>query len=135
LTEGRDGFLYGATGDGGTTRGGALFKGNKDGTGFRILHTFRPTGGDGWAPLAPLVKGNDGALYGPTRDGGQHGQGTVFRLNEDGSGYRVVWSFPGGEEAGHPLGFVQSRDGAIYGATLAGGEFGGGTLFRLAPHR
>jgi uncharacterized repeat protein (TIGR03803 family) len=135
LLEGSDGALFGATSGEDGDVAAVVVRLKKDGTAFRVLHTFRPTGGDGWAPLAPLVKGDDGALYGTTRDGGQHGQGVVFRLNEDGSGYRVVWSFTGGDEAGHPLGFVQSRDGAIYGATLAGGEFGGGTLFRLAPHR
>jgi len=41
-------------------------------------------------PEAPLVRGKDGALYGTASMGGAGYVGTVFRLNGDGGGYRVL---------------------------------------------
>ena len=38
-------------------------------------------------PYAALVQGADGALYGTTIDGGTSGDGTVFKINEDGTGF------------------------------------------------
>lgn len=40
LIEGPDGKLYGATSGGGSTNGGVLFRINRNGTDFTILHTF-----------------------------------------------------------------------------------------------
>ena len=40
LVEGNDGFLYGASYEGGATNHGALFRISKTGTGFTVLHNF-----------------------------------------------------------------------------------------------
>jgi uncharacterized repeat protein (TIGR03803 family) len=37
----------------------------------------------------------DGALYGVTPNGNATAQGTIFRINKDGSGYSVIFAFPG----------------------------------------
>jgi uncharacterized repeat protein (TIGR03803 family) len=39
----------------------------------------------GGYPLAGLIQGADGALYGTASSGGSHGSGTVFKLNPDGT--------------------------------------------------
>ena len=88
LIEGSDKALYGTAAGG----PGGVFKLNEDGSGYQILRGFNDA-----RPFAPLVKGRDAALYGTTFQGGDRpfgiGTGTVFRLNEDGSGYRIVYSF------------------------------------------
>src|SRR5688572_4593677 len=70
VIEGSDGVLYGTTVYGGAspvssfyTDAGVVFRMNKDGSGFRILHHFSRT--DGSSP-GPLLEASDGNLYGST---------------------------------------------------------------------
>ncbi|MCX6915959.1 MAG: hypothetical protein NT167_23435, partial [Verrucomicrobia bacterium] len=88
------GALYGTTYAGGDSSVGTVFKVNKDGTGFVILHQFAgESAGDGSHPAAALIVGISGALYGVTEDGGMDDLGTVFTLATDGSGYSILHSF------------------------------------------
>ena len=80
LMEGSDGALYGTTLAGGI-RGfipkgfGTVFRLNKDGSGYTIIHSFgSPPDGNG--PGGALMEGNDGMLYGTTRGGGSNETGT-----------------------------------------------------------
>src|SRR5439155_815833 len=96
LVEGSDGALYGATVDNGfgSDPGPMAFKINKDGRGYTIMHNFSSYDGDG--PMAKLLEGTDGALYGTTSGGGYsypNNVGTVFRLNKDGSGFSILHFF------------------------------------------
>ena len=63
---------------------GIIFRINSDGTGYTVLHRFVPATEDGHQPLAPLLLGSDGALYGSTYLGGVYATnnvyGTLFRL-------------------------------------------------------
>src|SRR4051812_31073958 len=43
----------------------------------------------GLHPQAPVLIGSDGVLYGTTSNSAD-GRGTVFRLNADGSGFRLL---------------------------------------------
>ncbi len=131
LVEGRDGALYGTTLEGGTKNAGTVFKLNKDGGGYAVLHSFFSSEADGFKPMAGLLPGSDGALYGTT-DGGGSGNGrngTVFKLNPDGSGYRTLHSFLDGGTPRSSL--LEGRDGALYGTTQNGGAKGAGTVFKL----
>jgi uncharacterized repeat protein (TIGR03803 family) len=151
LVEATDGCLYGTTQNGGDYDLGAVFKMNKDGTGYEVLHSFAGTNGpgpssDGASPSAGLVQGADGVLYGTTScddlyEGGDQsesfinvvGNGTVFRLELDGSGYQVLKHFTGGLDGSCPYGgLIQATDGMLYGTTFNGGA-GEGTVFRLNP--
>src|SRR4030095_3604306 len=86
VMEGSDGALYGTTSFGGNGNCvndfdpgcGTVFKLNKDGRGYTILHHFNGPGGDGQVPVAGLVEGSDGVLYGTTTVGGSNDVGTVF---------------------------------------------------------
>src|SRR5262249_47737107 len=69
LLEGRDGALYGTTSGGGggdPQDNGTVFKLSKDGSGYRVLHNFSYEVLSASVPLAPLIQGSDGALYGTT---------------------------------------------------------------------
>jgi uncharacterized repeat protein (TIGR03803 family) len=131
LIQETDGALYGTTGLGGSSSEGTVFKLNPDGSGFSVLKSFDPSQGGGVEPLAGLIQGLDGALYGTTEFGGSSGSGTVFRLNRDGTGYSVLKNFTGAD-GGLPVArLAQGPDGALYGTTQNGGDHGGGTVFRI----
>jgi uncharacterized repeat protein (TIGR03803 family) len=82
LIEGRDGFLYGTAPSGGqpvtASRYGVVYRMDKAGV-VTVVHTF--TGPDGSKPLAALVQGADGGLYGSTVVGGTFGLGVLFRID------------------------------------------------------
>jgi len=132
LIEGTDQVLYGTTFDGGNTGYGAVFKLNKDGTSYSILHNFSTISGEGQNPWR-LLEASDGILYGTTFYGGTNGSGTVFRLNKDASGYAVLHSFNGGPFDANPSSPLwEGDDGALYGTTRRGGGLeNAGSIFKL----
>jgi uncharacterized repeat protein (TIGR03803 family) len=77
-----DGNFYGTTAAGGSytnqSAGGTVFKISTNGT-FTTLYSF-DADEDGSNPMAALVQGSDGRLYGTTYYGGEGAAGTVFRL-------------------------------------------------------
>jgi uncharacterized repeat protein (TIGR03803 family) len=108
---------------------GTVFRLNKDGSDYSILHTFGDGIGDGAIPVSGVVEGTDGTLYGTTSAGGNSGYGTAFKLNKDGSEYQVLHNFTGTDSAPEAA-LVEGNDGALYGTTFVGS--GDGTVFRLS---
>jgi uncharacterized repeat protein (TIGR03803 family) len=143
LLQTADGMLYGTTPSGGTTGGhfgaGTVFQVAPDGSGFNVLYTFKG-GADGGAPLAGLIQGSDGMLYGTTAAGGgfqtcaASGCGTIFTIATDGSAYAILHSFTGvATDGGGPAGgLIQTSDGTLYGTTAGSGAHGNGTIFQIA---
>jgi uncharacterized repeat protein (TIGR03803 family) len=136
LIVGKDGALYGTTASGGTNArpatfaGGTVFRLNPNGAGFTLLYSFKGNAIDPGAPSGPLFQGSDGALYG-TSTGLGYNDGNVFRLNPNGSGYLVLYTFqfPGGTEVARG-GLVQGLDGSLSGVT-SGQQ--GGNVFKINP--
>lgn len=133
VIEGTDGGLYGVTHYGGSADLGTVYCLNRDGTGFRLVHSFTAVGKDGVQPFGGVVEGSDGVLYGTTNFGGANNLGVLFRVNRDGGNYRVLRSFKGGVTDGSfPYGaLVEDSEGALYGTTLTGGSGDLGTVFKL----
>jgi len=129
-----DGWLYGTTFYGGANDYGTVFAVTTNGTSFTNLYNF--TGGtDGAYPLAGLVVSN-GALYGTANLGGSGGSGTVFTLNTEGTGFRVLKTFSvtSGEVNGdgaNPHASLLLSGNILYGTASAGGTAGYGTVFAL----
>ncbi|MGA2174949.1 MAG: choice-of-anchor tandem repeat GloVer-containing protein [Verrucomicrobiota bacterium] len=135
LLKGADGFLYGTTASGGTTGNGVVFKLGADGSSYTVLYEFTNGPGDGAAPLANLIQGADGALYGTTDQGGSNYSGTVFKLNTSGGGYTLLYNFAGSPDGAEPAApLLQDRYGTLYGTTQYGGTNGDGTIFSLATN-
>jgi uncharacterized repeat protein (TIGR03803 family) len=131
------GVLYGTTSKGGSSLDGVVFSLTRSGAGwsFSTLYSFDPHGSDGIHPVSSLVLDRFGSLYGTTEFGGVHNSGsagTVFKVTP--AGESVLYSFIGvGDGADPQAGVVIDGTGAIYGTTLAGGDFGQGVVFKLTP--
>lgn len=163
LVEDSNGDLYGATSNGGGASAcslgcGVVFELKPSGSTFteHVLHRFQG-GSDGEGPLATLLLGKNGVLYGTTFAGGSGscdvasgytGCGTVFSLTPSGTKYKekVVYNFTGGNDGESPRGsLIADQTGNLYGTTLNGGntnseclpDGGGkdtcGVVFRLSP--
>jgi len=138
LVEGADGCFYGTT-----VMGGVGF-----GTVFRfslhsgITNLYKFYNYDGSQPRFGLLRSQDGSYYGTANGGGISkywdkpclmGCGSVFRIGPDGN-LTNLWFFNGSGGGKPEATLVDGGDGYIYGTTSEGGEYGGGTFFRLNPH-
>ncbi|MEA3489001.1 MAG: choice-of-anchor tandem repeat GloVer-containing protein [Candidatus Omnitrophota bacterium] len=132
------GTLYGMTKWGGDSalspRGGTIFKVNPDSTGYNILHDFNGSwgeAGDGRWPSGSLII-DSGTLYGMTAQGGASEDGTVFKINSNGTGYQNLREFVGGaDDSGLPFGSLIMDSGKLYGMTNEGGVEEAGTVFSI----
>jgi uncharacterized repeat protein (TIGR03803 family) len=133
------GVLYGTTFtdrvDGPPDGAGTVFRMDTRGT-EEVLYTFKG-GADGANPAAGLIY-VDGILYGTTQNGGNSGDGTIFSLQADGSGERVLHSFGGGGDGARPVAGLLDVNGTLYGTTSKGGGTGCqgagcGTVFAFTP--
>jgi len=106
---------------------------------------------DGAYAEGPLVLGNDGAYYGMTEFGGSWnfcpvledfsegtGCGTIYRLSPPAAGgttwtEKAIYRFTGGDDGAYPITGLIVKDGALYGTTPYGGQYGFGTVFKLVP--
>ncbi|HUE35860.1 MAG TPA: choice-of-anchor tandem repeat GloVer-containing protein, partial [Candidatus Acidoferrum sp.] len=122
-------FLYGTAYFGGTNGGGTVFRLNTNGSGFATLYSF--TGGDdGGSPRTTLVSSGN-TLFGTAEGRGVWGNGTVFALNTNGTGFTILHSFTGGNDGYQPDEGLLLSSNILYGATYGGGNGGQGTLFAL----
>jgi uncharacterized repeat protein (TIGR03803 family) len=130
--------LYGTTAVGGSNGSGTVFAVHTNGFGFTTLYSFTTgsgaypftTNSDGAYPVWALVLSGD-TLYGTATSGGSSGNGTVFALNTDGTGFTNLWSFTGGSDGGYPWGGLVSSGNTLYGTAPKGGSWGNGTVFAL----
>jgi uncharacterized repeat protein (TIGR03803 family) len=94
-----------------------------------LLHSFVYATNDGAQPYAGLTASGT-TLFGTTKFGGSTGNGSVFSLNTDGSGFVLLHSFTLNDGADVTAGLTLSGN-LLYGASYQGGESGQGTLFFL----
>src|SRR5262245_61255245 len=139
LMQASDGNFYGTASQGGS---GSLGRGTIFGISpkgqFKLLYTFTADGqgkfGNGSQPMARLVEGTDGALYGTTVTGGTNDAGVVLRITKAGK-FIVIHRFcaepcrADGAECFAPL--ALGNDGKLYGMTSTGGTSNAGTIFRI----
>ncbi|HZM06082.1 MAG TPA: choice-of-anchor tandem repeat GloVer-containing protein [Candidatus Saccharimonadales bacterium] len=130
--------LYGTTYYGGGANGGTVFAVNTNGSGFTNLYSFSAggynasfafTNGDGAYPAASLVVSGN-TLYGTASQGGSFGNGTVFRVNTDGSAFTNLYTFTNNDGASPQAGLVLSGN-TLYGVARQGGTYGSGTVFQV----
>src|SRR5580765_3004304 len=75
------------------------------------LHSFTAAV-DGSRPQSPMILSSN-TLYGTTMLSGPAENGTVFKLNTDGTDFKTLYSFPGGDIAA-PYGPLVLLNNALY---------------------
>jgi uncharacterized repeat protein (TIGR03803 family) len=136
--------LYGSALSGGNWGGGTIFRLNTDGTGFEVLHTFSSfsyisagvTNLDGDAPECRLILSGN-TLYGTALEEGAWHNGTIYKVNVDGTGFETLHTFSPFAPRSHingdgawPNGGLSLYSNVLYGTTQVGGG-GGGVIFRI----
>ena len=127
-----NGSLYGMTYLGGVNNDGAIFRVETNGANFSLLHSFSGPS-DGRLPYGDLLTVGD-RFYGMTGAGGSNsGQGTLFSIGTNGTGYQVLHNFRGAlGDGGLPRGSLLELDGVLYGTTTDGGSNSNrGIVFRI----
>jgi uncharacterized repeat protein (TIGR03803 family) len=129
--------LYGTAAYGGSSGEGTVFAVNTDGTGFTNLHSFTATTGsfpytnsDGGDPLANLILSGN-TLYGTVNAGGSSGDGAVFAVNTDGTGFTNLHSFTGVSDGANPRAGLILSGNTLYGTARRGGSSDEGTVFAV----
>jgi uncharacterized repeat protein (TIGR03803 family) len=132
LVQATDGNFYGTTASGGAFFQGTVFRMTSSGV-ITVLHSFNTFLGEGAVPVAGLIQGTDGNFYGTTAVGGQHFQGTIFKIGATGN-LTTLHSFSGSPNDGsNPVaGLVQGSDGNFYGTTPSGGQHFQGIVCRIS---
>jgi uncharacterized repeat protein (TIGR03803 family) len=121
--------LYGTTLLGGRSNVGVIFQINTDGTGYAVIHTFTGSTRDGSLPYSnPTAAGS--ILIGTTSRGGANRQGTLYAINDDGTGFHLLYSFAPAMGS-QPRGPVAIQPGVLYGMTSQGGTANDGVIFRF----
>jgi uncharacterized repeat protein (TIGR03803 family) len=129
LVQAADGNFYGTTYSGGNVDWGTVFKLDRRSGTVTVLHKFLGTSSDVRNPVAGLVQGTDGNLYGTGQVGGRGFEGGLFQITTSGV-YALLHSFPstGGEPNGTML---QHTNGRFYGTTSGGGQYEFGSVYGL----
>lgn len=130
------GNIYGVAPAGGAYGNGVLFEITAAGS-YSVLHDFAG-GADGVMPYNPPVL-YKGSLYGTTETGGDHHYGTIYKFTpakgKKAAKETILHSFAGQPEGDEPWAgpLVFDKQGNLYGTTLGGGTYDGGTVYKLAP--
>jgi uncharacterized repeat protein (TIGR03803 family) len=101
---------------------------------FTVLYSFKG-GNDGYANFAlPIIRDEEGNIYGTTDDGGTAGLGVVFKLDPSGN-ETVLHSFTGGSDGENSYSaLARDRAGNLYGTTFLGGANGAGVVYKVDPN-
>jgi uncharacterized repeat protein (TIGR03803 family) len=126
------GKLYGTTYSGGANTYGTVFSLDPKTGAEKVVHSFNNNGTDGYFPYAGLINVH-GTLYGTTFQGGAKGNGTVYSLDPETGAETVVHSFGDGTDGASPYAGLINVQGTLYGTTVGGGKYVGGTVFSLDP--
>jgi uncharacterized repeat protein (TIGR03803 family) len=107
---------------------------------YTNVHLFTNSPSDGANPQGGLVLAGN-TLYGATAQGGTNGNGMVFRVSTDGSGFTNLYSFSTGadddfdnltnSDGATPVASLVLSGNILYGTTESGGSSSYGTIFSI----
>jgi hypothetical protein len=139
------GNLYGTTNGGGNLNCqpgegsgcGTVFELSPAQSGWTLntLYTFQG-GNDGYSPHGGLAFYGSSNLYGATDHGGTGKGGTIFQLTKNGGNwtFSTIYGLTAPVYDAGPQGALAvDQAGTLYGASLNGGTYGIGYIFKLAP--
>jgi uncharacterized repeat protein (TIGR03803 family) len=140
---GKDGSLYGGAFQGGTQDFGMVFQfslGKGQHWTEQALHNF--LGREGRNPVAGIILGGPGVVYGSASGGGKDAGGTAFELvkTKTGWNFTLTHQFTAQPDGWSPLSLIRDTNGNLFGTTLYGGRGGTscgsngcGTVFEVSP--
>jgi len=148
----QDNTLYGTASYGGSAGEGTLFTFKIKPLLLSLLHNFTQAyangnpntfvNNDGGIPEAPLMLSGN-LLYGTASTSGAYGNGTLFAINTDGTGFRTLHSFSSttGSASTNTDGIapygglaMSSSSDVLFGVGFAGGSAGKGTVFSIGTN-
>src|SRR5665647_556844 len=95
---------------------------------FTTLYSFTATtsdypyiNSDGAYPFAGLILSGN-TLYGTAHGGGSPGDGTVFAVHTDGTGFTTLHNFTGGSDGNLPVAGLILSGNTLYGTAANGGR-------------
>lgn len=110
---------------------------------YKVVYAFGTNPDDGYAPNGGLVLDTAGNIYGTTAFGGSICSsecGTAFELSPSGNGgwtEAIIYNFcqlsQCADGQSPRAGLIIDSAGNLYGTTMLGGAYGGGTVFELSP--
>jgi len=128
--------LYGmgpAGGHGGHYGSGVVFSLDTNGTGFKTLWYFYDSGSignaNGFCPYGSLILLGS-KLYGMTSGGGGNGDGLIFSIDTNGTGFKDLFDF-NGTNGKSPAGSLTFFGDRFYGMTDSGGAHNDGCIFSI----
>ena len=125
-------IVYGTTAEGGSANDGVVYELSPSNGGWTetILHTFQ--GSDGSFPVGGLIADRSGNLYGGAA-GNIGTNATIFELSQPGNwSFQVLYTFDSSSNG--PWGTLTfDGTGDLYGASIGGGAYEGGYVFKLTP--
>jgi uncharacterized repeat protein (TIGR03803 family) len=146
IVVGGDGGYYGTTSSSSSITGGLIYRVSSDGTQVKTIYQLSNT--EAYAPLAGLLVGSDGVLYGTTSLGAVGVEpstaGTVFSIRTDGTRFTILHKFATvtasnvnqnaiNLDGAYPeTALIEGSDGFLYGVTRAGGPNGTGAVFKVS---
>ena len=119
-----NGRLYGTTKTDGINGNGTIFRININGSNFTILYALDDSSGDGQGPRNKLLI-DQNIIYGVVYTGGGVSDGTIFKMNIDGTGFTKLYDLT------NPCCEPLLINGVLYGTDQNGGIDGYGSLFKI----
>jgi uncharacterized repeat protein (TIGR03803 family) len=128
-----EGSLYGMTTEGGVNNEGTLFRYDMTANQLTKLADFY---GDDYGryPYGSLTAGQDGILYGQTYSGGKNDNGVMFEYYTATLVFLKRFDFGQSDNGAMSISSLMTgNDGWVYGTTYGGGQYNGGTIYRINP--
>jgi uncharacterized repeat protein (TIGR03803 family) len=131
-------ILYGITSGDGGFGFGTVFAVNTDGTNFTVLHNFNVLLEGGAGSTGGLVLSGN-TLYGTIAGGVIYGNGAVFAIKTDGTGFTNLHIFTATDpstrtntDGADPVAGLVLSQNTLYGTTQYGGNWSDGTVFSIS---
>ena len=129
LVKASNGKLYGMTNDGGISSKGVLFEFDPIANIYTKKIDF--TGSNGAHPKGSLVRISNGELVGTTHDGGDNGEGVIFKYNPVTDVFNKLFDFSTTTGRWMHGNLVEADNGILFGMTRIGGLHGNGVIFKF----